>query len=216
MSGGANPHLAIAPVLAGATPGDATLVGVLVHGRDQDQQVMLDVAARLQLPGVGYVLPVAARRSWYPGRYYDPVAGNEPDVVWALESLDAAIAVAHDAGVPDRRIVLAGFSQGACIVAELVARRPRALAGVAVLTGSLLGPANGRRAPAYVAGLPMLFASSRHDEWIALDDAHATARAFARAGAIVTVETYEDRVHHVSDAAVSALRRLFTDRPTCP
>jgi hypothetical protein len=55
----------------------------------------------------------------------------------------------------------------------------------------------------------MFFGSSRYDEWIELERAHATARAFALAGARTTVETYDDRVHHVSDAAVDGLRRLL-------
>jgi phospholipase/carboxylesterase len=182
---------------------------VLVHGRDQDQQVMLDVAQRLDLSDVGYVLPVAAGRTWYPARYFDPLEANEPHVGWALESFERGIGLATAAGVAEQRIVLAGFSQGACLIAELVARRPRAWQGAAVLTGALLGPAGQEVVPARVDGLPMFFGSSRHDQWIELERAHATARAFTRAGARTTVETYEDRIHHVSEAAVDGLRRLF-------
>jgi phospholipase/carboxylesterase len=171
---------------------------------------MLDVAERLELDDVAYLLPVAAERSWYPGRYFDPVSENEPHLTWAIEACEAALAAAHAAGVPDQRIVLGGFSQGACVVAELLARRPRPLAGAAVLTGSLLGrPAERTVAPQ--DGLRMFFGLSRYDEWIALADARATAQAFGRAGADVVFEIYEDREHHVSDRAVDGLRALLTD-----
>ncbi|MGH2857061.1 MAG: phospholipase, partial [Solirubrobacteraceae bacterium] len=61
--------------------------------------------------------------------------------------------------------MLGGFSQGACVVAELAARRPRPWAGVAVLTGALLGiPAERAMPVPGVTGLEMLFASSRSDE----------------------------------------------------
>lgn len=185
------------------------MAAVLVHGRDQDEAVMLDVVKRLELDDVAYLLPVAAERSWYPGRYFDPVSHNEPHVSWAIEACEAALAAAHAGGLPDQRIVLGGFSQGACVVAELLARTPRPLAGAAVLTGSLLGRA-AERSPAPVDGLRMFFASSRYDEWIALADAHATAQAFERAGAVVVLETYDDREHHVSDRAVAGLRVLLT------
>ena len=206
-----NPHLSRAPVAAGHPPVGARMACVLVHGRDQDEGVMLDVVHRLQLGDVAYLLPVAAERSWYPGRYFDPVGENEPHLSWAIEACEAALATAHAAGVPDQRIVLGGFSQGACVVAELLARAPRPLAGAAVLTGSLLGRA-ADRTPAPLDGLRMFFALSRYDEWIALADAHTTAHAFERAGAVIVFETYEDREHHISDLAVAGLRTLLTAR----
>ncbi|MGI8713356.1 MAG: hypothetical protein ACR2NR_09270 [Solirubrobacteraceae bacterium] len=82
---------------------------------------------------------------------------------------------------------------------------------MAVLTGTLLGPAAERVTPARLNGLPMLLHCGRHDDWIEFADARVTADAFAQAGARVTFEADEDRVHHVSDAAVTALRRLCAD-----
>lgn len=209
MNAPSNPHLASRPVLAGASLADARAVGVLVHGRDQGPEVMLDVAQRLALDDIGYVLPAAAGRTWYPGRYFAPVEDNEPHVSWSLEALEAAIAVARDGGFGFERIVFGGFSQGACLVAELTARRPRPFAGVAVLTGTLLGPDGQEIEPAPANGLPMFFASSRYDEWIPPARAESTARAFERAGAEVTAEVLGDREHHVSSRAVAGLRRLF-------
>ena len=208
--GGHNPHLAVPPVLAGAPPAQARAAAVLVHGRDQDAEVMLDVVARLGLDDVAYVLPVAAGHVWYPGRYFDPLVDNAPWVAWTLDALDAALAGVKAAGIEDGRLVLAGFSQGACMIAELVARRPRPWAGAAVLTGTLLGPDGAATQPARVDGLPMFFGASRHDEWIKLERVRATAEAFADAGAEVTVETYDDRRHHVNDDAVAGLRRLLS------
>jgi predicted esterase len=177
---------------------------------------MLEVAARLRLGDVAYVLPVAAGRSWYPGRYFDPLPVNQPWLEWALDACDAAITRAHRAGMPDERIVVAGFSQGACVIAELVARRARGWAGAAILTGTLLGPADERVVPAGVDGLPMFVCASRHDDWIALDDALATARAFEAAGASVTFETYEDRAHHINDRAIERLRRMLRSVKSAP
>ena len=208
---GNNPHLAQGPVLAGAPLEAARMAAILVHGRDQDAEVMLDVVGRLGLDDVAYVLPLAAGHVWYPGRYFDPLPDNAPWIAWTLDALDAAIARAQATGIGDERLVLGGFSQGACMLAELVARRPRPWAGVAILTGTLLGPEGEVTQPRRVDGLPMFFGSSRHDEWVKLPRVEATAAAFAQAGARVTLETYDDREHIINDQAVAGLRGLLTN-----
>jgi phospholipase/carboxylesterase len=209
MSDSANLHLRHPPVWAGVPRAQARALGVLVHGRDQGPEVMLEVAERLALDDVAYVLPVADGRSWYPNRFFDPPAENEPHVAWSLQSVEAAIALALEDGFAPDRLVLGGFSQGACLIAELVAGAPRPFGGVAVLTGALLGPEGETRAPEPVPGLPMFFSCSRYDEWIPLARARHTAEAFSAAGAQAEFEVYDDRVHHVSDRAVDGLRRLF-------
>jgi phospholipase/carboxylesterase len=197
-------------VQAGAPLHSARRAAVLVHGRDQDEQLMLDVAARLALADVAYLLPVVAQGTWYDGRYFDPLADNEPQLGWALQAIEHAIGLATDAGLPEGQIVLGGFSQGACLVAHLTANRPRALAGLAILTGALLGPPQEQHAPHGLTGLPVYASCSVHDAWIPIGDARATAEAFAAAGADVEFEELEDREHLVSDRAVSGLRRLLT------
>jgi phospholipase/carboxylesterase len=191
----------------GPDPGRARLVAVLVHGRDQGEAATRDLAARLEVPDVAHVLPVAARGSWYPGRYFDPLDTLEPHVGSALAAIDRAIALT---GAEDERLVLAGFSQGACVIAEYLARRgPRPFHGAGILTGCLLGTPAERAEPRVAPGLPMRFTCGRHDEWIPLGDALDTAERFRRAGAAVTFGELEDREHHISDAAVTALRTLL-------
>jgi len=200
-----DPHAHTRFVRLGPDPARARLVAVLVHGRDQDDAVTRDLAARLDVPDVAHVLPVAAGRSWYPGRYFDPLDTLEPHVGSALAAIDRAIR-----GADDERLVLAGFSQGACLVAEYLARRGRRpFRGAAILTGCLLGTPAERADPRVAPGLPMAFTCGRHDEWIPLPDALDTAERFRRAGAAVTVTELDDREHHISDAAVAALRSLL-------
>ncbi len=205
-----NPHLTTAPVPAGVAPAEARMAAVLVHGRNQDEQVMLDVVGRLGLDDVAYLLPVASGNVWYPGRYFDPLPDNAPWIAWSLDAIDAAVARAAAAGLGPERLVVGGFSQGACLVAELIARRPRPFGGAVILTGCLLGPDGATTRPRRVDGLPVFLGSSRRDEWIRPERVEATAEAFAAAGAQVTLELYEDREHLVNDDAVAGLRRLLT------
>jgi phospholipase/carboxylesterase len=205
-----NPHLARRPVTAGAALEDAAAAALLVHGRDQDAGVMLDLAAAVALTGVAYVAPEAAGGSWYAGRYSDPLPANEPQVSQALEAFEAALARIARAGVPVQRTVLVGFSQGACLVAELALRAPRRFGGVAVLTGALMGPQDvPRPRPAGLEGVPVRVSCPADDAWITLHDAERAAAAFAACGAGVELARPDAGAHAIHPEDVDAVRELL-------
>lgn len=169
---------------------------------------MIDTAQRLGLPDVAYVLPEAAGGSWYPGRFSAPLASNQPWLDQSLQALEASIGLATSA-LPLERIVAVGFSQGACLIAELLARAPRRFASAAILTGALLGAPHELARPKPLGGVRMYVSSSRYDEWVPPEAVEDTARRFADAGACVTVEISEEHVHHISDREIAALRSLL-------
>jgi flavin reductase (DIM6/NTAB) family NADH-FMN oxidoreductase RutF len=206
-----NPHLTTETVTAGNP--DAAVAAVLVHGRDQDPDFMLEVAGRIGLDdSVTYVLPRAAERSWYPGRFYDPMHDNEPWLGWSLEAIEAAVALARGPLRPLTRVALVGFSQGACIVAEHMARHPAPYGAAAVLTGALLGEPETVRMPAgSLGGLPMFFGIPEDDDWIPLSAVHRTVAAFQRAGARCDLRVYAPGEHGVNDDEAAAVRALLTD-----
>jgi predicted esterase len=183
---------------------------VVVHGRDQDPAYMLEhLVAPLGLSGVAYLLPAAAGRSWYPGRYFDPRAANEPWLSSALEACEAAVGIALRAGIPAERIVLAGFSQGACLLAEFIAMRPRPYAAAALLTGALIGAPDELTPLPPLDGLPVVLVSSRHDEWVPVEHVRVTALAFETAGARVDLQVLDTREHVIAPDAVERVRRLL-------
>ena len=227
----ANPHLTTEPLTAGNA--EAPVAAVLFHGRDQDPEWMLDVVRRIDLDDrVAYVLPRAADRSWYPGRFYDPMEDNEPCLGWSLQAIEAAVGLATSPGRPLSRIALVGFSQGACILAEHLARRPAPYGAAAILTGALFGTGTGggrvaaeggsRRPEAgwsspdvdrmpvgSLDGLPMFFGISERDDWIPLPAVRTTVAAFQRAGARCELRVYDDEEHGVNDDEAAAVRGLL-------
>jgi phospholipase/carboxylesterase len=206
----ANPHLRNEPVRAGAPLHDARVAAVVVHGRDQDPAYMLEhLVAPLGLSGIAYLLPAAAGGSWYPGRYFDPRAANEPWLSRALEACEATVAIALRAGIPAERIMLAGFSQGACLLADFIARRPRPYGAAALLTGALIGAPEELTPLPPLDGLPVVLVSSRHDEWVCVEDVCATARAFEAAGARVDLQVLDTREHLIAPDAVERVRTLL-------
>jgi predicted esterase len=172
------------------------------------------LVGRLGFDDVSYVLPASAGSGWYPGRYFDTRVENEPAIDEALEACEAAVAGLVAADMPTDRIVLAGFSQGACVLADFLATRPRPYAGVALLTGSLLGP-DGHMTPVRpLGGVPVFMCSSEHDDWVEAARVRATAEALSEAGASVTLEITREREHEISDIAVAGVRELLRGVPS--
>jgi predicted esterase len=206
-----NPHVEAGALTAGAPLDRARAGAILVHGRGSGPQSVLEgLVGPLALPDVAYVLPAAAGQSWYPRRFIEPREANEPWLGWALEALEACVASVVAGGVPVERIVVVGFSQGACLVTECCARRPRPYAGVAALTGGLIGSDEEAAEPLpALDGLPFLLATSDQDAWVPIERVRATAAALERAGAHVDLRVVTDPEHRVRPDEVTAVRTLL-------
>jgi phospholipase/carboxylesterase len=182
---------------------------VLLCGRDQQTSFMLDVVRRVGVEDVAYVVLEASGRSWYPGRLWQPLALNEPWVTWSVEACERAVWSVIDAGVPLEQVLLGGFSRGAVIATETIARAPRRYGAVAILTGALMGPDIAARAPVELPGLPVFLGASERDDWIPPDSVRSTARWFEQAGALVRLHIDDVPEHEVDDVEVGAMRDLL-------
>ena len=164
----------------------------------------MPIARAAKATQAALIAPVAAGNSWYPYRFLAPVADNEPWLSSALRQVDAAVGVARDAGIPESRIVLVGFSQGACLSLEYTARRATdgaRFGGVAAFAGALVGDPSAARADhGALDGTPVLLACGDADPHIPEMSVRATGAVFTALGAAVDLRIYP-RVGHdiVSD-----------------
>jgi phospholipase/carboxylesterase len=170
---------------------------------------MLELQRRLERDDVAYWVLQADGNSWYPGRFMESPEALEPWLQWSLDAVDAAIASARAEGFDLSRIVLVGFSQGGCLIAEHLVRNPARYGAVALLTGALIGPLDAGREVADLDGLPVFLGTARGDEWVPLEFVQATVEVLDRAGAATSVEIYEDTEHQINDAEVARLRDLI-------
>jgi phospholipase/carboxylesterase len=188
------------PLLTAGTPlDDATAAAVLVHGRGATARSILRLGEEVHTTGVAYLAPQAARNTWYPNPFTAPVESNEPGRSSGLEAVAAAVDAATDAGIPTERVLLLGFSQGACLTSEFVARNPTRYGGVAALSGGLIGE---RIDPETYAGdlddTPVFLGCSDVDPHIPAERVHETATVFERLHADVTKRLYEGMGHTVN------------------
>ncbi len=96
---------------------------ILVHGRGDSAPGILGLAQELAHPDFVYLAPQAAGNTWYPYSFLEPMTRNEPGLSSGLQAIGELVAQIEAAGIPAERIVLAGFSQGACLASEFVARQ---------------------------------------------------------------------------------------------
>ncbi len=207
----AHPHQG-QPVLAAGAPLDqAKGAVILVHGRGANAQSMLALAQEFPLLEIAYLAPQAAGYTWYPQSFLAPQSLNEPGLTSGLRRLGELVEEIAGAGIPAERIVLLGFSQGACLTLEYAARNPRRYGGVVGLSGGLIGPdETPRDYPGSLAGTPIFIGCSDVDPHIPLARVELSAAAFERLGGAVTKRVYPGMGHTVNADEVEFIGELLT------
>ena len=195
---------------AGAALEDAQAAVILLHGRGATAQGILALAADLPQDGIAYLAPQAANQTWYPNSGFLPVEANEPFVSSAFETVAGLLARIIDAGIPAERIALGGFSQGACLAAEFVARHPRRYGGLFILSGALLGPVDAPRDyPGSLDGMPVYVGGANRDSWVTEEQLRLTGRVLEGMGAVACVEVQPDTAHTIRPTEVAQVRAMI-------
>src|SRR3989441_9480839 len=172
---------------------------VMVHGRGASAESILDLAVELHQPGLAYLAPQAAGDTWYPYSFLVPLARNEPGLSSGLAAIANVLAQVAQAGIPLERTMLLGFSQGACLALEFVARNARRYGGVAGLSGGLIGPdGTPRDYPGSLAGTPVFLGCSDVDPHVPKERVQQSAEVLQRLGGNVTARLYPSMGHTVN------------------
>jgi predicted esterase len=210
MTGGTGPHAGEPITAAGSPLGDAAEVLILLHGRGGDAEEMLGLAGLVAPPALACLAPQAAGHTWYPYRFTEPVARNEPYLSSALSVLGDLVDRLVGNGVPAERIALLGFSQGACLALEFALRRKQRLGAVLGLSGGLIGdrvtPATGRR---IFDGMPVLLGCSEHDPHIPIGRVRETEAVMRALGAEVVTRIYPGAGHGINEDEVANARQIL-------
>ena len=195
---------------AGVRAEEARAVVVLVHGRGAGAESILALYPELGVEGMSAVAPQAAGSTWYPYSFLAPVESNQPYLDSGLRRIEAIIGDLFGRGVPYERIALLGFSQGACLATEFVARHPRRYGAVMGLTGGLIGPPGTARDYAgSLEGTPVFLGTSDPDPHVPLERVRETEGVLAGMGARVELRRYPGMPHTINEDELAACRALL-------
>ena len=204
------PHRGQDVILTGASLDAAAAAMILIPGGGATADNILDLANLFAAEGVAYLAPQAARNTWYPFSFLEPRESNEPGLSSAHAAIAAIIAKLAERGIERERIILLGFSQGACLATDHAARNPTRYAGVVGLSGGLIGDRIDPEAyTGSLDGTPVYLGCSDIDPHIPEARVHQTAAVMEQLGAQVTTDIFPGMGHTIVREEVDRIQAIL-------
>lgn len=199
------------PILAAGEPlGQARAVMIMIHGRGTSAEDILTLAREFDGTGFAFLAPQAAGHTWYPNSFLTPIPSNEPGISSGLTAIGELLERVEAAGIPPERVILLGFSQGACLTLEFAARNARRYGGVVGLSGGLIGPdGTPRDYPGSLDGTPVFLGCSDIDPHIPATRVRESAEVCRQLGGDVTERLYPGMGHTVNRDEIKTVQGLM-------
>jgi predicted esterase len=204
------PHDAQPVLRAGRPVGSGRAAMIMIHGRNAGPENILELARLIPHPEYSFLAPSAAGGTWYPLSFMAETARNEPGLSSGLAVIRQLVGSIEAGGVPRRRIILLGFSQGACLSSEFAVRNPSRFGGVVALSGGLIGPPGTVwNYPGSFEGTPVFLGCSDVDSHIPKARVDESAAVFSGMGATVTERIYPGMGHQVNEDELEFVREMM-------
>lgn len=192
---------------AGKDLEEAERAVIMIHGRGASAGSVLRLSENL--PEAAYLAPQAAKRTWYPHSFMEPREKNQPHLDSALEKVDSTIKKVKEF-LPKEKIVLLGFSQGACLTSEYAAKNPESYRGLIIFSGGLIGEKIGDF-EGDLENTPVFIGCSEKDPHIPLERVNQTEEVFTDLNAGVKKTIYEGSQHTINQDEISEARKIIEE-----
>lgn len=188
---------------------DAKKALIMIHGRGGSATDILSLASHLQVADYALLAPQATAHSWYPHSFIAPVEDNEPSLSSALSVIGKTVEKAIDAGIKTEHIYFFGFSQGACLSLEFLARNARAYGGAVAIIGGLIGEEiNRTNYGGNFQKTPIFIGTSNPDFHVPIQRVYATESILKEMNADVSLKVYDNFGHTIHPEEVEWANRL--------
>ena len=206
-----DPHAGQPLSSAGEPLATARVAVIMLHGRGASADSMLTLAPLLGTDGIAFLAPQAAEGTWYPYSFLAPIATNEPGITSGMQVITHLIEEINTTGIPTERTFLLGFSQGACLATEYVARHARRYAGLASLSGGLIGPdGTPRDYSGSLDGTPIFLGCSDVDSHVPATRVRESADVLRQLGGDVTLRLYPGMGHTVNEDEIATVQAMLS------
>ena len=203
-------HQAQPALTAGPAPEKAAATLILLHGRGALAEDILALHRLIDIDSLAAIAPQAANHTWYPLSFLSPLPSNQPHLDSALARIESIVVDLIARGAPSEKIAILGFSQGACLTSEFLARFPRRYGAAMALTGGLIGPPGTPRDYAgSLAGTPVFLGANDPDPHVPFARVRETETVLHRMGAAVEVRRYPGLPHSVNQDEIEVCRAML-------
>jgi phospholipase/carboxylesterase len=211
MTTNTHPHQGQPVLFAGTAVAQAAAAMIMLHGRGANAEDILGLTHELDITNIACYAPQAANYAWYPQRFVAPEAQNEPYLSSALQVVGDLVAQIEAAGIGAEKIMLLGFSQGACLALEYVARNPRRYGAAIALSGALIERGDQpREYTGSLAGTPCFLGCSDVDFHIPRERVERSAAILQTLGGEVDLRLYRGMGHTVNLDEIGAIKELIS------
>lgn len=195
---------------AGKSLKEADKVLIMIHGRGANAGDILGLAQHLIVPDFALLAPQATNNTWYPHSFMAKTEQNEPGLSSALEMLKEVVKDVTAQGIAAEKIYFLGFSQGACLTLEFIARNATSYGGIAAFTGGLIGDTvNQENYSGDFKGTPIFIGTGDPDPHVPVERVHESVRILESMNAKVSLQVYEGRPHTISQEEIDMANRLI-------
>lgn len=204
------PHQNSHIVTHGVLLEDAELAMIMIHGRGASAESIITLSNEFDTGKIHYRAPQANQFTWYPYSFLQPTERNEPGLSSALQLLFDILSDLEAEGIPKEKIVFLGFSQGACLATEFIARHPAKYGGLIALSGGLIGDSiNQENYEGDLEGTPYFVGCSDVDPHIPVERVDESVSVLENLGAKVTRKIYPGMGHTVNQDEINHIKQIL-------
>ncbi len=186
---------------------------IMLHGRGANAEDILSLSTYLDVNEFTLLAPQATNNTWYPYSFLAPVTENEPWLSSALNLLKQVLDDLLKLGIPAENIYFLGFSQGACLTLEFVARHANKYGGVVAFTGGLIGDKiYNDNYKGDFQNTPFFIGTSNPDPHVPVERVYATTNILKDMNAAVTEKVYDNMGHTINQDEMDNANRIVFGR----
>lgn len=183
----------------------------MLHGRGANARDILGLANHLDVSDFALLAPQATHNTWYPYSFLTKPEQNEPWLSSALDLLKDLVEEVVEQGISEENIYFLGFSQGACLTLEFVARNAKKYSGIVAFTGGLIGD---KIYEENYAGdfdqTPIFLSTGNPDPHVPLERIEESAAILKKMNANLQVKVYENRPHTILQEEIDLANELIS------